>query len=134
MTSPPLTATAFETVAWAPSATVTMYGRSPTVLAVLEGLAESEELAEELADELGDGDAESLEPGDGVALAEADALLLPEPPGSVGMSADALVAHAVAASTAAMVEQARSARPWGEGIYLLDHSFPPRTNIGIRPR
>ncbi len=55
--------------------------------------------------------------GAGVALldGEGDALLL-ELPVSEGMSAAAVVAHAVAAMTAAMVEQARIARPWGEAM------------------
>ncbi|MFZ4486951.1 MAG: hypothetical protein ACOYO9_10210, partial [Candidatus Nanopelagicales bacterium] len=64
--------------------------------------------------------------GVGVALldGEDDALLL-EPPVSEGMSAAAFVAHAVAAITAAMVEQARSTRPWGEAMEELEHRMRP---------
>lgn len=61
---------------------------------------------------------EALLVGVGVALldGEGDALLLLELPVSEGMSAAAVVAHAVAAMTAAMVEQARITRPWGEAM------------------
>jgi hypothetical protein len=51
-----------------------------------------------------------------VADGDAEALLLLEPPVSVGMSAAAVVAQAVAARTAAMVEQASITRPWGEAM------------------
>jgi hypothetical protein len=51
---------------------------------------------------------------------------------SEGMSAAAVVAHAVAAMTAAMVEQARIARPWGEAIRQLEHRTRPGTNTDER--
>ena len=52
---------------------------------------------------------------EGVAVVDRDGhALLVESPEPEGMSAVAVVAHAVAASTAAIVEQARSTRPWDD--------------------
>ena len=75
------------------------------------GLGDSLALAVDVG--VGDPDGEAVVEGDGEALLE-------EPPGPEVMSAAAVVAQAVAASTAAMVEQARRTRPLGEFMNALD--------------
>lgn len=79
------------------------------------GLADSLALALALAVGVGaaEPDGEAVGDGDGEAL-------LDESPVPEGMSAAAVVAQAVAASTAAMVEQARRTRPLGEFMKALD--------------
>lgn len=64
-----------------------------------------------------------------MADGDAEALLLLEPPVSVGMSAAAVVAQAVAARTAAMVEQASITRPWGEAMpyWTTEYAREPTT-------
>ena len=93
-------------------------------LSLGEALSVGEALSLGLAESL--GVAESV--GVGVSDGDAEALLLPELPVSAGMSAAALVAQAVAASTAAMIEQASITRPWGEAIGLLHHRMCLRAN------
>ena len=75
------------------------------------GLGDSLALAVDVG--VGDPDGEAVVDGDGEALLE-------EPPGPEVMSAAAVVAQALAASTAAMVEQARRTRPVGEFMNALD--------------
>ena len=75
------------------------------------GLADSLALAVDVG--VADPDGEAVGDGDGEAL-------LDESPVPEGMSAAAVVAQAVAASTAAIVEQARRTRPLGEFMKALD--------------
>ena len=89
------------------------------------GLADSLALALALALAVDVGAAEP----DGEAVGDGDGeALLDESPVPEGMSAAAVVAQAVAASTAAMVEQASITRPWGEAIGLLHHRMCLRAN------
>lgn len=86
-------------------------------------------LADELMlpDALGLADPEALALAllEGVGLS--DALLL-EPPEPGGISAVAVVAQPVAASTAAIVEQARRTRPLGEFMKPLEQPRCPSRN------
>ena len=78
-------------------------------------VADALEVADPLALELALPLAVGLAVSDGEAVVDGDGdALLVESPEPEGMSAVAVVAHAVAASTAAIVEQARSTRPWDD--------------------
>ena len=84
-------------------------------LLVAEALEVADPLALPLAVGLALSDGEAVVDGDGDAL-------LAESPEPEGMSAVAVVAQAVAASTAATVEQARSTRLWEAIMKLLEQA------------
>ena len=77
--------------------------------------------AEGAGEEPGAGGGPKVAFGDAVVDGDGDALLV-ESPVPEGMSAVAVVAHAVAASTAATVEQASSTRVWEAIMKALEQA------------